>query len=1509
MSHTAHLAPEPIVLHELTHPQKRIWYIENIYPSIPIHNIGGTIRIKGHVDLDVLEAAIRHVIQQHDGLRIRLREVDHVIYQYVSTVPEERLNFVDFSGSSDPEASYQLWLSEQARTPFQLTESPLYDLKLFRISDGESGYLIKLHHIIADGWSTQIMTEQIYDAYNKFSNGENSESAAAPSYLDVIDSERNYLQSERYNKNRHFWINKFTPLPDVNMSYGTDHIVGTRITHTLDPLTSARMQSFTAIHKTSLNTLFVMLYLLFMYKTTNQQEIVIGTPVLNRSGRKEKRTIGMFTSTMPFAYQIDGNRSAIDMLTHMGKQLIECYFHQKYPYDLLVQDLELKRQGFDQLFHVCVNYYNSKHVNDWNGCPVVNEEFYNGYQLYAKQLVIKEWSDTGCITLDVDYKPTDYDEQYVSMMINGMMSMSEQIMSHPERPLDELSLLSEQQYQQQIIRFNDTKVPYPEQTTITRLFEEQVERTPHDIAVKFKGEQCSYQQLNEKSNQLARVLHAKGVRSGSIVGLYTEHGMESIIGILAIMKAGGAYLPLDPKHPEERIAYMLADTRAAVLLTNTNLFADIGYVGEVIDLRQASLYRGDASNLANGSDPSDLAYIIYTSGSTGTPKGTMIEHRGLVNYSWWAKETYMKNERAVFPLYSSLAFDLTITSIFTPLIGGGLVTIYRDDEDEFVLFRILADNEATVIKLTPAHLSLLQERRYPNSSVKRFIVGGEDLKTSLASQVEDCFDHEIEIYNEYGPTETVVGCMIHQYDRTELTLSVPIGVPADNVMIYILDAHLNPLPCYGIGELYISGHGVARGYWNQPELSAARFIDNPFHPEYRMYRTGDLAFMREDGSIIYMGRIDHQVKIRGYRIELGEIVHALTSMTAIKESVVIDRTRDNGEVYLCAYIIKQESITEHEIRVILKQSLPDYMIPAYFVELDSIPLTANGKVDRKQLPEPLVAKIASDRIERSIPIDGLEAIFMATVEQVLNQYSLSWQDHFFYLGGDSIKAIQLASKFKSIGYQLKVKDILSNPVLIEMVKQVRQLHDEIKIDQSPRTGTIGATPIITWFRELALQHPNHYTQSVLLQLKQDVSTERLTEMLNVLFYHHDSLRIYVRAEDQQLAYMEHAEYADRTISIGKTDLTGYSAEEQRKRLESTGCQLKSEMDIHRGMMFKAHLFDLGEQGIRLLLIGHHLVVDGVSWRILLEDLVQLLEQSVLDYGKINLPDKTSSYQDWSGYMTRLEAEARKEQAYWEAVIHDPPVIPVQDSTKGAVLATSHTHHHVFDKSITANLLRDANKAYRTEPKDLLITALALTIFHKFELDEVVLELEGHGRELLDSSLDLSRTVGWFTSIYPVRIQNNTGPITHKIKTIKELLRSIPYNGIGYGVLRYYTKTLKDTRLQPPIRFNYLGDVDTTFNNDWFCMAHEPSGSESDLRNVMTALLDVQAIVIDQQLHVEVVCSHMHFNESEGKELVAMYVDELSQLVNHCCSKTDQDYTPSDFDAVQITQDDLDELFN
>ncbi|WP_036696994.1 non-ribosomal peptide synthetase [Paenibacillus taiwanensis] len=1507
MSHTAHLTPEPVVLHELTHPQKRIWYIENIYPSIPLHNIGGTIRIKGRVDMDVLETAIRHVILQHDGLRIRLRELNNVIYQYVSAACEERLQLVDFTGSSDAEAAYRLWLSEQARTPFQLLESPLYDLKLFRISDHDSGYLIKLHHIIADGWSTQIMTEQIYNLYNKISQGEYIELTAAPSYLDVIDSERHYLQSERYNKNRQFWINKFTPLPDVNMSYGTDHIVGTRITHTLDALTSARMQSFTAIHKTSLNTQFVMLYLLFMYKTTNQQDLVIGTPVLNRSGRKEKSTIGMFTSTMPFAYRIDGSLSALDTLQQMGKQLIECYFHQKYPYDLLVQDLELKRQGFDQLFHVCVNYYNSKHVNDWNGCPVENEEFYNGFQLYAKQLVIKEWSDTGCITLDVDYKPTEYDEQYIKMMISGMMNLSEQIMAYPERPLDQLSLLSESQYEQQIIRFNDTKVSYPEQMTITRLFEEQVERTPYAIAAKYKSEQCSYQQLNEKSNQLARVLQGKGVRSGSIVGLYTEHGLESIIGIFAILKAGGAYLPLDPKHPEERLAYMLADTNASVLLTNTDLPAAIAYSGEVIDLRQTFLYRGDASNLAGGSGPSDLAYIIYTSGSTGKPKGTMIEHRGLVNYSWWAKETYMKKERAVFPLYSSLAFDLTITSIFTPLIGGGLITIYRDDEDEFVLFRILADNEATVIKLTPAHLSLLQDRRYPHSSVKRFIVGGEDLKSSLASQIEHCFDHEIEIYNEYGPTETVVGCMIYQYDRTETSLSVPIGVPANNVMIYILDAQLNPMPCYGIGELYISGHGVARGYWNQPELSATRFIDNPFHPEYRMYRTGDLAFMREDGSIIYMGRVDHQVKIRGYRIELGEIDHALTRITAIREAVVMDRKHDQGAVYLCAYFVKQASITEQQIRIALKQSLPDYMIPAYFVELESIPLTANGKVDRNKLPEPLTAKMTLDVVERNIPRDGMEAVFMAAVEQVLNHYSLTWQDHFFYQGGDSIKAIQLASKLKNAGYQLKVKDILSNPLLIDMVMQVRPLHDAIQIDQSPRSGTIGTTPIISWFQELSLRNPNHYTQSVLLQLKQDISTERLTELLNILLHHHDSLRIYVKAEDEQLAYMEHT---DGALSIGKTDLTGYCAAEQLQRLASTGYKLKSEMDIHRGVMFKAHLFELGQQGTRMLLIGHHLVVDGVSWRILLEDLALLLEQSVLDHGKLQLPDKTSSYQDWSSYKGKLEGETSKEQTYWEAVIQDPPVIPVQQSMGGAMpmLVTSQTYHHVFDKSITANLLKDANKAYRTETKDLLITALALTLFHKFELDEVVIELEGHGRELVDSSLDLSRTVGWFTSIYPVRIQNHAGPITHKIKTIKELLRSIPYNGIGYGVLRYYTKTLKDTRLQAPIRFNYLGDVDTSFNNEWFCMAHESSGSESDIHNEMTALLDIQAIVIDQQLRVELACSHLHFNESEGKELVSMYVHELIQIVNHCCGKTDQDYTPSDFDAVQITQDDLDELF-
>lgn len=604
-------------------------------------------------------------------------------------------------------------------------------------------------------------------------------------------------------------------------------------------------------------------------------------------------------------------------MVYVNEELKKCYFNQKYPYNLLVQNLELKKNGYDSLFNVCVNYYNTKLDSELNGYPIENVEFYNGNQIYSLQMVIKDWSDTGSLTLDFDYKINDYSNEDIEYIYNQLLNITYQIITDPFQKVRDLSLLSDDEKKKLLYEFNNTYNAYPKNKMIYELFEEQAEKTPHKAAISFNHTEFTYNELNEKANQFARCLVEKGVEEETIVGLLTTHSIETVISILAILKAGGAYLPIDPGYPDDRISYMLEDSDCKILLANLELHENVRFDGEIIDIRKEGLYSGDASNLDVRNKANSLAYVIYTSGSTGKPKGTMIEHQGLVNYIWWAKKMYVNTNDEVFPLYSSLAFDLTVTSVFTPLISGNQIIVYDEnsDEEEYILYRIMKDNKATVIKLTPSHLSLLKHTNIRNSSVKRFVVGGEDLKVSLAKDIYTKFEGNIEILNEYGPTETVVGCMIHKYDyESDTRVSVPIGVPADNVHIYILDKNLNTVPVNTVGEMYISGDGVARGYINRPELTQEKFIDNPFITGMRMYKTGDVSRFLNNGKIEYVGRADQQAKIRGYRIELGEIENYLLNHEAVKDALVIDLEDQFKGRYLCAYLVKKLEIKTQELK-------------------------------------------------------------------------------------------------------------------------------------------------------------------------------------------------------------------------------------------------------------------------------------------------------------------------------------------------------------------------------------------------------------------------------------------------------------------------------------------------------------------------------------------------------------------------------------------------------------------
>ena len=1489
--------------YELTHPQKRIWYIEQIYPGTSLYNIGGICKMKGDVNFSVLKQAIHAFIAKNSGVRLRIIQKGDKVLQYIAEYEYIKIDYFDFSDNVNAEKEFEEWVDHVARKPFRLYNNNLFYFAMFRISDEYNGYLVKFHHIICDGWSVNILSEDICNNYMKILNGNEVNTQPDNSYVKYIKLEQDYLSSSRFLKNKLFWNDKFAELPEAFLHKSSDFIKGRRKSYEFSIKFSMKIKEFVNRNKFSLNAFFTALYLLYLNKITGQDDLVVGIPVLNRFGRRERSIFGMFTSTMPFRFRFDTDDSIASYLQKVNYKLNNCYMNQKYPYDLLVGDLKLKKKGYDNLFNVCINYYNTRLKTDLTGLKLSNQEFYNGNQIYSLQIVVKDWSDEGNIFLDFDYKVNDYNDVDIDAMYKILSDLADKFITDPSAKTINVSLLADKTAERMLYDFNARKADYPREKAIHHLFEEQVARTPNKTAVIYKNREYTYTEVNARANSLAHQLVRDGVCPETITGIFTTHSIETVISILAVLKAGGAYLPIDMGYPAERISYMLCNSNVNVLLVNCRLPERVCFSGKIINLTDSSYYTGRTENPESSVKPTDLAYVIYTSGSTGRPKGSMIEHRGLVNYIWWAKQIYVDGDDEVFPLYSSLAFDLTVTSLFTPLICGQKMIIYTDDEDEYVLYRIISDNIATVVKLTPAHLSLLKDLDNSNSRVRRFIVGGEDLRTSLARDIEKSFGGNIKIYNEYGPTETVVGCMIHEFNVVrDKRASVPIGVPVHNVQIYILDKNFNPVPVGVAGEIYISGDGVARGYHNRPELTDQRFIANPFIPDTCMFKTGDLGRFIDENTIEYCGRVDSQVKIRGYRIELGEIEKNLLDHPCINEAVVIDREDDNQDKFLCAYIVKKSDISIHELRDFLLQTLPNYMVPLFFVELTSIPLTISGKVNRELLPAP-----EKNRVNAKVPgeykTDNEEKLVKA-IMQVLQVESISSDDNFLHMGGDSIKAIQISSRLKEHGLKIKVKDILSHPRIGEMVLCIQKDLDILN-NQEQATGNFKPTPIICWFFRQNFPESGYYTQSVLLELKQDIDIKKMNSVLGAIINHHDSLRINWNSDTGEFYYNNC--YKKSTDILVVCNLSSYSYPEQLTEMQQKGEELKAAFLLESGLLFKACLFILGCSGARLLLAAHHIVIDAVSWRIILEDIYRLYTSGAGENNQ-KLPLKTDSFRNWCLALDDVaDNMTDNEKEYWQTAAGTECSLRTDYDLGDDTISVCHTARMQLPQNETEHLLTVANKAYNTKAEDLLITSLAVTLRNFTEKDEIVIELEGHGRQVELNGINISRTVGWFTAMYPVVFNIESNDLQKQITSVKETLRKIPGNGIGFGVGRYTGKCLRDTMYRL-VRFNFLGSFDEFDDNDLFRISDEESGSDISGKNHLTCLLDINAFVKGKCLEISLTYSRNKFKDTVMKDFLLRWQTNLKDIIRHCASRQQTEFTPSDFDTLDLSQDELDLLF-
>ncbi len=1025
----------------LSFAQQRLWFMDQLAPGNPSFNMFSAVRLDGRLDNTALERSIGEIVQRHQTLRTTFVSRDGQPAQIIAPTLDVPLPVVNLQSlpQDERESRVRQLAAEEVRRPFDLSQGPLIRATLLKLKAEEHVLFLNVHHIVSDGWSLGVFVRELMALYRAFVHKKPSPLPELPvQYADFALWQREWLQGPALETQLAYWRERLDGAPTA-LELPTDHprpaIQSHRgAAHSFD-LSLELTRKLKALSQQEGVTLFMTLLAGFktlLCRYTGQTDIVVGSPIAGRNRSEIEGLIGFFVNNLVLRTDLGENPSFQVLLGRVRDAALGAYAHQDLPFEKLVDELQPERRlSHTPLFQVMFALQNTPMEKlELPGLKLSPVTFEPETAKFDLTLFMAD-TDQG-LTGGIVYNRDLFEPATMARMTGHFENLLKDIAAHPHKSLSELSLLTRAERSQLLKAWNNTQASYPQERCFHELFAEQADHTPDNVAVVFGDQRLTYQELNRRANQVAHYLQALGVAPDELVGICIERSLDMVIALLGVLKAGGGYVPLDPTYPPERLAFMLTDTQTSVVLTQHSLVDGISVPGVetvCIDTDWPMIAQHNQENPTSEMTAENLAYVIYTSGSTGKPKGVLIPHRGLVNYLTWCVDAYRVAEGPGSLVHSSLGFDLTVTSLLSPLVvGQRLVMLPEGGELESLSGLLGTPGALSLVKITPAHLNALNQLLPTNGTIKfrgAFVIGGEALGASTLFFWRTRAPYT-RLINEYGPTESVVGCCVYEVtaDAPE-SGPVPIGQPIANTQIYLLDAHLQPVPMGVPGELYVGGHGLARGYLNRPELTAQQFIPNPFsqQPGTRLYKTGDLARYLPDGNIEFIGRTDHQVKVRGFRIELGEIEVTLGQYDGVAEAVVVARQDETGagsSQHLIAYVVPdQESvISPGELRRFVREKLPDYMVPSAFVSLEKLPLTPNGKIDRAALPPPDQSRPEQETgfvAPRNATEETLTDIFAAVLR--LDQVGI--YDNFFELGGHSLLATQVVSRIRG-SFQLEV---------------------------------------------------------------------------------------------------------------------------------------------------------------------------------------------------------------------------------------------------------------------------------------------------------------------------------------------------------------------------------------------------------------------------------------------------------------------------------------------------------
>lgn len=1301
----------------LTNAQKSIWVTEQYYKGSSINNICGTAVIQEKVDFEKLKESIQIVCKKHDNFWLEFKLNEGNVEQVLSEKKEIQIDTINIAG----ENQLELERNKIVKTRFQLENSKLFKFYIFKFIDGKGAFMLNIHHLISDAWTLALICNDIIKTYSELIQNKEVEKKAIYSYIDYIKSEQQYQESEKYNKDKQYWIERFKTIPEVATIPGSikgdideTNPAGERKKYEISKENVEKIKKYCKENKISLYNFFMAIYAIYIGEVSNLDEFTIGTPILNRTNYKEKNAAGMFINMAPFRININEDIEFKQFIKNIARDSMDMLKHQKYSYQCLLEELRKENKSIPNLYNILLSYQITNAKQNEGNIEYETEWTFNGYCADNIDIQIYDLNDTGNLNIAYDYKTSIYKVEDIKNIHRRILNIIKQVVSKEEIKLSEIDIVTPEEKEKLLVEFNKTELKYDENIPFIKYFEKQVEKTPDDIAIVFEDKEMTYRELNERANSLAYKLRENEVTNNTVVGILLERSFEMLISMLAVLKSGGCYIPIAPDYPKDRIEYMLEDSEATIILTSQNRrnLAD----KKLINVKDERIYENHKENLENISKPEDLSYLIYTSGSTGTPKGVMLKQKNLSNFYNSMKNIieYLKDGKNHKILsITTVSFDIFGFETLMSLTRG--LTVYLTSENgqkmTSKIERIVKDSNVEIMQTTPSVMKFhLENLNDENSlkSLKYIMLAGEPLTKTLVDRIKQIIPN-VTIYNGYGPSETTIFSTIGNATNQE---EITIGRPINNTQIYILNKNKKVMPQGTIGELYISGDGVGKGYMNKEQQTNESFIINPFIDGKVMYKVGDLGAFDDKGEITCYGRIDNQVKIRGLRIELQEIEKRMQSVYNIHDCVVVKKVV-KGKDALCAYYVERGHVSKSVLKTVLYSKLPEYMVPQYFVKMEQLPHTPNGKVDRKALPDPVIDE---NELEIVKPRNEIDKELIKIIEKMLQVDKVGINNTLLELGGDSLTAITLTTKVLSkFNVQLNIKDILSNYTIKDMSDYIaeNQTKDisKIKIERIKEQDYYplsSAQKRIYYNCKMIGEDNIVYNMPGGITVDEVLDIEKIKEVFYKIIKRHEILRT--------ILIQQNDEIVQKVCKEINFNIPVYF--NQEKEIDSIIKNFSKPFKLENEVLIRVEVHYIDNKKTMLLVDSHHIIMDGMSLNNLIIEFNRLYNGADLK----RLPIQYRDYTMWENNYNKSN-EILEHERYWVNKFEDcefPPLNLPYDYKVSAIRSyEGNTITNVIDEKIFRKIEKYAKKIGMSSY--MLFVSTFLILLHRYTgQDEIIL---------------------------------------------------------------------------------------------------------------------------------------------------------------------------------------------